>query len=145
MTTTQKIALIPATLALMLGGGALMSYAGLASAQTPAQSGSATSTPMGIHQGMRGHWGKGPGMGMHGAVGTVSAVQGTTITVTGKDGTTYTVDASNAKVDKIVQLTVSDIKVGDTIGVEGKVSGSLVTAGHIMDGIPANPPQQPQQ
>lgn len=89
---------------------------------------------------MRGgpHGGRGPGV--H---GTVSAINGTTLTITNDDGTSYAVDASNASVSKMVDLTVSDIKVGDTVGVTGKVSGTEVTAQHIMDGMPANPQAPP--
>lgn len=85
------------------------------------------------------------GKGMHGVQGTVSAVNGNTITITGNNGTTYTIDASKAQVGKVVTLSVSDIKVGDTIGVQGSVSGTSVTANHIMDGVPpfgSTPPQR---
>ena len=104
-----------------------------------------TVTATEIHSGM-GPGGHGP-MGMmggrgRGVMGTVSAVSGNTITVTGKDGTTYTVDATSANVEKMVTESVSDIAVGDTVGVEGTVSGSNVTAKHIMDGLPATPPAQ---
>jgi hypothetical protein len=77
--------------------------------------------------------GRGPGKGLG---GTVSAISGSTITLTGKDGTTYTVDASSAHIGKVTAITAADIKVGDTLGVEGAVSGTTVTAQHIMDGVP---------
>jgi len=83
----------------------------------------------------------------HGVMGTVSAVNGNTVTVTGKDGTSYTIDASGAKVSKTIDIAVSGIAVGDTVGVEGTVSGTNVTAAHIMDGVPAKaqaPPTQTQ-
>lgn len=137
MTTSQKLAAIPLAGALLLGGGAIAGYAGLASAQTPTQSGSATTTLMGMHRGM-GHW----GYGMHGIAGTISAINGSTLTVTGKDGTTYTINAASTTVAKVVQLQVSDLKVGDTIGVQGSVSGTSVTANHIMDGMPPAPTWQ---
>lgn len=141
MTKTQRLAAIPLAAALMLGGGAIVGYAGLASAQTGGQSGTASSTPWGMH--------KGPGMGMHrgmgpGVMGTISAINGNSVTVTGKDGKTYTVDASSAQIDKIVQLGVGDLKVGDTIGVQGQVSGTSVSAKHIMDGIPPKPQNNAQ-
>lgn len=79
----------------------------------------------------RGH--RGPGKGL-GVMGTVSAINGNTLTVTKPDGKTYTVDASNAKVSKVVDLSVSGIKVGDHIGVEGAITGTSVVASHIMDG-----------
>ena len=87
-----------------------------------------------------GFGGKG-GMGM-GAMGTVTAVSGNTITITGKDGKTYTIDGSAAKVSKTSSITVGDIKVGDTIGARGTVSGTTITAKDIMDGIPQGPAQQ---
>ena len=77
--------------------------------------------------------GRGKGPGVH---GTVSAINGNTLTITNTDGTSYTVDASAAEVSKMTTLSVSDIKVGDTVGVEGTVSGTSVTAKHIMDGVP---------
>lgn len=105
---------------------------------------------------------KGAGMGRMGgmkpaAFGTVSAVNGTTLTITEtnpKDSTTttYTVDASNAKVMKFAApvagttstpgtrptpatISVSDIAVGDTVSIQGTVSGTNVTATSIMDGV----------
>jgi hypothetical protein len=88
-----------------------------------------------VMDGMFFHVGIGGGRGM-GTMGTVSNVDGNTITLLSKDGTTYTVDASNAAVTKISTIPVSDIKVGDEIGVHGEVSGNTVTAKHIMDGVP---------
>ena len=80
------------------------------------------------------------GMGRNGVHGTVSAINGTTLTITNADGTSYTVDASKATVTKTVSETVTDIKVGDTLGVEGTVSGTSVTAAHIMAGaLPMEP------
>ena len=75
----------------------------------------------------------GPGRMGHGVTGTVTAVSGSTITVTGKDGKSYTVNASAAQVSKMVTESLSDIVVGDTIGVQGEVSGTSITANHIMD------------
>ena len=95
---------------------------------------------MGRGMGMMGHGGPGgPGMG---ARGTVTAVSGSPITVTGKDGTSYTVNADSAKVSKAVDIAVGDIKVGDEIDAQGTLSGTTVTAVHIMDGIPTPPVQQ---
>jgi hypothetical protein len=86
--------------------------------------------------------GRGPGMGRGGTVGTVTAVNGSTITLSGKDGTTYTVDASSAKISTMATITAADIKVGDTLGVQGTVSGTAVTAHDIMDGLPPAPDQE---
>jgi len=77
--------------------------------------------------------------------GTVSAINGNSITVSGKQGfgtnankttTTYTVDATNAKIMKNnVAGTVSSIVVGDTIMVQGTVTGTNVVATTIRDGV----------
>ncbi|HVU75310.1 MAG TPA: DUF5666 domain-containing protein [Candidatus Paceibacterota bacterium] len=79
--------------------------------------------------------GRGPGMG-EGALGTVRAINGSTITLAGTDGQTYTVDASAATVRKTSTISVSDINIGDTIGVRGTISGTSVSAKDIMDGTP---------
>ncbi len=89
--------------------------------------------------------GKGFGFGHgreHGVMGTVASVNGTTITVNGKDGQTYTVDAGNATVHKMITTTVSDIAVGDTVGVQGTISGTSVSATDIASGIPTPPDRQ---
>lgn len=85
----------------------------------------------------------GPGFehGMNGTRGTVTSVSGNTITLTGKDGQTYTVDASDAQIGKVSTITVGDVQVGDMLDVHGDVSGTNVTAKHIMDGVPQNPQQ----
>jgi hypothetical protein len=87
----------------------------------------------GVMMGHKGGMGRGRGPGI---MGTVSAVNGTTLTVAGKDGTTYTVETGSAKLSKVVDIATSDIKVGDTVGVQGTVSGTTVTAVHVMDGVP---------
>lgn len=70
------------------------------------------------------------------AVGTVSAVSGDTITLTGKNGTTYTIIATNATVTKNgASSSVGDISNGDTLIVQGTVSGTTVTATTIRDGV----------
>ncbi len=102
--------------------------------------------------------GWGPRGGMHGGtgmvrpavVGTVSAINGDILTVTGKQfvkstitgtpptSTTviYTVDATNATVTKAsVASTVSAIAIGDSVAVQGTVSGTNVTATSIHDGV----------
>lgn len=88
----------------------------------------------GFGRGGFGH-GKGPGV-----MGKVSAVNGSTITVTDRDGTSVTVEAGAATVEKMVAGALSDVKVGDMIGVQGTRSGTTVTATKIMAGMPA--PQQ---
>ncbi len=104
----------------------------IALAQTTPTSGSA-----------QGGWGHGHMMGrMPGVFGTVSALSGTTITVASKGfgknatATTYSVDASNATVTKNgASSSVSNIAVGDTVMVQGTVSGTSVTATTIHDGM----------
>lgn len=94
--------------------------------------------PMGGRGGMMG----GMGRGVH---GTVSAISGNTLTVTAtnpKDSTTstYTVDASSAKVlkgdgtTKPADSTLSAVAVGDTVGIQGEVTGTNVVAKMIIDG-----------
>ncbi len=78
------------------------------------------------------------GMGRHGGrgvVGEVTAVDGTTITVKGADNKSYTVEGSDATVSRVVDGSLSDIKVGDRIGVHGTLDGTTVTAKHIMDDV----------
>jgi hypothetical protein len=77
-----------------------------------------------------------------GIAGTVSAINGTNLTVTSKatpnggTATTYTVDASNATVTKNGNTSsVSGIAVGDTIMVQGTVTGTSVVAKTIRDGV----------
>ena len=77
-----------------------------------------------------------------GVVGTVSAINGTTLTVNSKarpnggTATTYTVNASGATVIKNgAASSVLNIAVGDTVIVQGTVSGTSVTAKTIRDGV----------
>lgn len=125
ITKTVPKSLIALAALVAIGAGA--GVAGLASAQTTNNSG--TPSTQGMH-------GRGPGV-----MGTVASVNGNTLTVTGKDNTTYTVDVSGAKVLKASQgaapatASLSDIKVGDTVGIRGTISGNSVTATEVMDGI----------
>ncbi len=99
-------------------------------------------TPGGTRTGMR------PGV-----FGTVSAISGTTLTVSSKQApvasgstaatVTYTVDASNATVKKDnATSTLSAIAVGDTVAVQGTVTGTNVVATTIRDGVMARVPGQ---
>lgn len=96
-----------------------------------------------------GGWGN-RGMAHPAIVGTVTAINGTTLTVSGRVGfatttplATYTVDASKAAVTKNRATdTLSSIAVGDTVIVQGTVSGSTVAATMIRDGaFPNGVPQ----
>ena len=86
-----------------------------------------------------GQWkgGRAPGL-----IGTVSAINGTTLTVTSKNfgpnapSATYAVDASSAVVSKNGDASsLSNVSVGDTVMVVGKISGTDITATSIRDGI----------
>jgi polyisoprenoid-binding protein YceI len=93
-------------------------------------------------------WGPGP-VRLPGVFGTVASISGTTLTVTSKmfvgprqasstasAATTYTVDASNAQVYKNnATSTISSVATGDTVMVQGAVSGLDVTATVIRDGV----------
>ena len=87
----------------------------------------------------------GRGMGQTpGVSGTVASVSGDILTVTSKTGpdgsagVTYTIDATNATVTKNgASSAVSDVVIGDTVMVQGAVSGTNVTATTIRDGAPA--------
>ena len=129
---TKKYFLLTALLISVISGGA----AGFASAQTPPTGGQ--------------HDRMGAGMRMQpGVFGTVSAISGTTITINSKGRpmgpnggtttatpTTYTVDASSATVTKNgAASSVSGIAIGDTVMIEGTVSGTSVTAKTIRDGV----------
>jgi hypothetical protein len=81
-----------------------------------------------------------------GIFGTVSATNGNSISVTVKawpnatstSATTYTVDATSAKIYKgsaTSTVSVSSIAVGDSVMVQGTVSGTNVAATVIRDGI----------
>ncbi len=117
---------------------ATLGLSGTAFAQTTTAAPSATGT----HQG----WGGVGGMRRApGVFGTVASVSGDTITVTSKrfgpnsssaTPTTYTVDATNATVTKNnAASSVSAIVVGDTVMVQGTVSGTSVAATKINDGV----------
>ena len=107
-----------------------------------------------------GHGGTRGGM-EPGVFGTVSSVNGDTVMVTATArptrpmpeqaspsanvstptvvaGTVYTVDATSAKIYKgsaTTTVSVSDITTGDTVMVQGTVSGTNVTATVIRDGV----------
>ncbi|MES2216536.1 MAG: hypothetical protein V4481_04555 [Patescibacteria group bacterium] len=116
----------------VIGAGAGVSA--VVSAQT-ATTGTATVT----HTAKRGDMGRqGPGV-----FGTVTSINGTTILVAGPSGAAYTIDASNAKITKVLTVTLSDLKVGDTIGVHGTLTEAHVTATDIMSGMMPHPNAPP--
>lgn len=67
--------------------------------------------------------------------GTISAISSSTVTVTNKSNVTYTVDATNAKIVQGKNLvTISALKVGDAVVVQGAVNGNSVSAYSIIEG-----------
>jgi hypothetical protein len=87
--------------------------------------------------------GRPAGMVRPGIFGIVTAVSGNIITINGRQGfgsttatTTYTVDATNATIRKgNATSTISSIVVGDTISVQGTITGTNIVATAIFDGI----------
>ena len=73
--------------------------------------------------------------------GKVTAVSATSITVKSTDGytETYVVGSTTQIGKKGAQAKISAVAVGDTVRIEGVKSGSTVTAGHVMDGVPTMP------
>lgn len=73
--------------------------------------------------------------------GKVTAVSATSITVKSTDGytATYVVAATTAVVKNGAQGKIADVKVGDSVRIEGTKAGSTVTATHLMDGLPPQP------
>ena len=106
-------------------------------AQTNVSAGVSVQGGAGIHNGANGGMRRG-GM-TSGIFGTVSATNGNSISVAAKAApnatsaspTTYTVDATNAKIYKgspTSTVSVSSIAVGDSIMVQGTVTGTSVVA-----------------
>jgi hypothetical protein len=66
--------------------------------------------------------------------GTVSTVSGSTLTVTNSGGNPYTIDATNATVMvKGATSTIGAVLSGDSVLVQGTVSGQNVTATAVID------------
>ncbi len=132
--TATKIGAIVTSSAVI---GSLL-FAGVASAQTTT---TAPTPGTGVHEG----FGRG-GAHMPGVFGTIASISGNTITVVSKGfgrgattatPTTYTIDATNASVTKSgAASSVSALVMGDTVMVEGTVTGTNVVATAIRDGIP---------
>ena len=80
-------------------------------------------------------------------VGTVSSISGTTLTVATKAkpnggvATVYTVDASSATVTKNgAASSATNIATGDTVMIQGTITGTNVVAKNIRDGVPSTQP-----
>ena len=133
---------VDVTNAKVIKNNATSTVAGIVAGDTVAVQGTVSGTNITATNIRDGVMSQGPRAGM-GIRGTVSAISGTSITMTGvaapNRGTaiTYTVDASSATVMKSgAASSVSNIAVGDTIIVQGTVSGTNITAKTIRDGLP---------
>ncbi len=74
------------------------------------------------------------GNGQPVVAGSVTSITGSTIVITNKSGVTYTIDATNAKfTDGPKASTLSDVKVGDAVVVQGTINGNAVVASSVMD------------
>ena len=77
-----------------------------------------------------------------GGDGVVAAITGTTLTMaeeSDEGSASYTVDASKATISKDgVAATLSDIKVGDKVFVDGTTSGTTVVATTVSLGHPGD-------
>ena len=134
--------IVTAALVTVLGVGSL-GYVARA-ATTDKTNGTTTLAAKGTRNGF------GAGRG-EGATGVVSAVNGTNITLTGKNGKSYVVDVSSATLLKSAPyvkgqkpgaptpITLSDVKVGDTIMVNGTMTGLNIKAVKMVDeGVKSN-------
>ncbi len=67
--------------------------------------------------------------------GKVTALSGSSITITNASNVTYTIDATNAKfaVNGVVNPTISNVAVGDSVVVQGIINGNAVTASSVID------------
>ena len=146
---TKTTYTVDATNTVVTKNGAASSVANILVGDTVTVEGSVNGTNVAaktIRDGVRTMMGGQKGLNGMAVVGTVSAVSGNSITISGRTwagrgedsgtGTTYTVDASGATVTKNNSAsTVSAITVGDTIAVQGTISGTNVTAKSIKDGV----------
>ena len=66
--------------------------------------------------------------------GTVSVINGNNLSITNKSNITYAIDVTNARFtqgQKVITLT--DIKVGDAVVIQGTVNGTSVIATSVID------------
>jgi hypothetical protein len=68
--------------------------------------------------------------------GTISSISSSTVVVSNKAGATYSVDATNAKIQQKgnQSASISSLKVGDSVVVQGAVNGNNIVATTIIDG-----------
>lgn len=78
-------------------------------------------------------------------VGKITAVSAGSVTIKSTDGYTATYVLGTAtRVDKNgAQAKAASLHVGDQVRVEGTKSGSTITAGTLMDGLPPRPAGNP--
>ena len=67
--------------------------------------------------------------------GTVTAISGTTITISSgpKNENSYSVDASKARISGSKAKMMTDIHIGDTLAVIGRINGTSIAAKTIID------------
>jgi hypothetical protein len=65
--------------------------------------------------------------------GTAEAVSSSSITVKSADGFSQTYTVSSTTVVGPGQSGILSVKVGDTVSIEGLVSGSTINAQHVLD------------
>lgn len=125
MTNIQKFLVLPVLGILTILGGVALGYAQLGSAYGNA----------------KGQMGEQRFTGDH-VRGTITAMRGDTLTIETASDMEYTIDASNATVRRFEtgnvpeNIILTDLKVGDAIGVHGDIKGVIVTATDIMSGTP---------
>jgi hypothetical protein len=96
-----------------------------------------------IHDGIKAGKGVTPGEMAYKPMvaGIVASISGNTLTVTGKNAVVYTVDGTTAKVMKSIlgkkptTGVIADITVGDTVRVQGTLTGTNMVATTIIDGV----------
>lgn len=72
------------------------------------------------------------------ASGVIQSIDGTTVTIKDRNNTVYTIDVSSAHILKAsigkasTTISVSDLKVGDMLGVKGTLTGTTVTATDVV-------------
>ena len=133
-TTTpvnNKIFTVDATNATVFKSNATSTFATIAVGDTVAVQGTINGTTVvatSIHDNQMGGQPRPimQGNGQPIIAGTISAISGSSVTITNNSNTAYSVDASAVK-------NISDLKVGDTVVVQGTINGTSVTASSITN------------
>jgi hypothetical protein len=74
------------------------------------------------------------GNGQPVVAGTITAITGTTLTLTNKSNVTYTAEVGTAKIIvKGATSTLTSVKVGDSIIIQGTVNGTIITATTVIN------------